>query len=70
MLTLITEALVNLLDFVDRFPTHFIGSNADLLLWIDPLNCQGRTLRVPMMRAEVAEGFELRQFPVAGAILK
>ena len=69
------EALVNLFDFVDRFPHYFIGSNADLPIVGGSIlshdHYQGGCYEFPMMRAEVAEEFELRQFPeVAGAILK
>ena len=69
------EALVNLFDFVDRFPHYFIGSNADLPIVGGSIlshdHYQGGRYEFPMMRAEVAEEFELKQFPeVAGAILK
>ena len=69
------EALVNLFDFVDKFPHYFIGSNADLPIVGGSIlshdHYQGGRYEFPMMRAEVAEEFELKQFPeVAGAILK
>ena len=69
------EALVNLFDFVDRFPHYFIGSNADLPIVGGSIlshdHYQGGRYEFPMMRAEVAEEFELKQFPeVAGAFLK
>ena len=59
------EALVNLFDFVDRFPHYFIGSNADLPIVGGSIlshdHYQGGCYEFPMMRAEVAEEFELRQ---------
>ena len=69
------EALVNLFDFVDRFPHYFVGSNADLPIVGGSIlshdHYQGGCYEFPMMRAEVAEKFELKQFPeVAGAILR
>lgn len=69
------EALVNLFDFVDRFPHYFVGSNADLPIVGGSIlshdHYQGGCYEFPMMRAKVAEKFELKQFPeVAGAILR
>ncbi len=69
------EALVNLFDFVDRFPHYFIGSNADLPIVGGSIlshdHYQGGRYEFPMMRAEVAEEFELERFPsVAGAVLR
>ena len=69
------EALVNLFDFVNRFPHYFVGSNADLPIVGGSIlshdHYQGGCYEFPMMRAKVAEKFELKQFPeVAGAILR
>ena len=69
------EALVNLFDFVVRFPHYFIGSNADLPIVGGSIlshdHYQGGRYEFPMMRAKVAEEFELEKFPsVAGAVLR
>ena len=69
------EALINLFDFVDKFPHYFIGSNADLPIVGGSIlshdHYQGGRYEFPMMRAEVAEEFELTKFPeVTGAILR
>lgn len=69
------EALVNLFDFVDRFPHYFVGSNADLPIVGGSIlshdHYQGGRYEFPMMRAEVSEEFELEKLPgVTGAVLR
>ena len=69
------EALVNLFDFVDRIAHYFIGSNAALPIVGGSIlshdHYQGGRYEFPMMRAKVAEEFELEKFPsVAGAVLR
>lgn len=58
--------LGRLLDFVDRFPHYFIGSNADLPIVggsiLNHDHFQGGRHRFPMERAEVEESFSHPDF--------
>lgn len=62
-----TQNLSRLLDFVDRLPHYFVGSNADLPIVGGSIlshdHFQGGAHTFPMMRAQVAESFELPAYP-------
>ena len=69
------KALTCLLDFVDKLPHYFIGSNADLpvvggsILSHD--HFQGGAHEFPMMKAKVAGEFSVPGFPgVTGAVMQ
>lgn len=62
-----TQNLSRLLDFVDQLPHYFVGSNADLPIVGGSIlshdHFQGGAHTFPMMRAQVAETFELASYP-------
>ena len=61
------ENVARLLEFVERFPHYFVGSNADLPIVGGSIlshdHFQGGRHRFPMMRAEVVERFSLTGYP-------
>ena len=69
------RALTCLLDFVDKLPHYFIGSNADLPIVGGSIlshdHFQGGAHEFPMMKAKVASEFAVPGFPgVKGAVMQ
>lgn len=69
------DTIVRLLDFSDRYPEYFIGSNADLPIVGGSIlahdHFQGGRYRFPLMKAPLKRSFTLSGFPnVAAGIVQ